>query len=600
MEPGKGLFEDRPDIHESRLWQTENILSSLRSSLNSRSVFRRSYHDNLDEYVQFSDDGQQANSPKLFNPKIFSPTRSPLDWPLRQSPLPKTFNDPNSNLPLFDRSVQTWQASIGVIAAGVLTAAGCLAYSIYVYAAKPSEQIDHVNLGTTAREVLTLAVLFALTFMTDQLSYMHSTSLRWALYSEGRLHFNTNIRLLTRARSSWLHHWGTNALSLAILALGPAAAGQLFIQFWGAADATAPQAFAHESTAVNAAAVFALGVAQLGAAALAAAGLARAVPTWSANPLNTTLAALRARSARVPARCMLGVHEREAKGGACRPRARQRSAWSARAAVRRVTGAVWAFALLAAVPATAWGAVEGVQYGFASISLVDTPLGFFTTRFGAGSVAKYHTVVQAILALLFLFALQGLQTLALHSAELVANMSRDESVWRKAALPEFGNNRRRKEGAWYRTNPFLTAATSWHSGVLFFTKVVMHFLLSQTVALASLPVEDLNGSSGGSDTNDGPRSLAVVVRLPFAIAFGGTAIMFALFITYLAVRRPKGPQPAAYGHIQTLADLIDDWSTTGEGLFWGGKTTNYDGTRHAGTSAIPENLSKINMDSDYS
>jgi len=597
MEPGKGLFEDRPDIHESRLWQTENILSSLRSSLNSRSVFRRSYHDNLDEYVQFSDDGQQATSPKLFNPKIFSPTRSPLEWPLRQSPLPKTFNDPNSNLPLFDRSVQTRQASIAIVVAGVLTAAGCLAYSIYIYAAKPSAQIDHVNLGTAAREVLTLGVLFVLTFMTEQLSYMHSTSLRWALYSEGRLHYNTNIRLLTRTRSSWLHHWAVNAFSFMFLALGPAAAGQLFIQFWGAAD---PQAFAYESTAVNAAALFALGVALLGTSALALACLVRAVPTWSANPLNTTLAALRARTGRVPARCMLAVHDRAAKSDARRPRAWQRGAWSARSAVRVVTAAVWGFALLASVPVAAWGAVEGVQYGFSGISLVNTPLGFFTSKSGASSIATYHTVVQAILALLFLFALQVLQTLTLHSAELLAHMWRDESVWRKAALPEFGDNRRRKEGAWYRTNPFVTAATSWHSSILFFAKVVMHFLLSQTVALASLPVEDLNGSNSGSDTNDGLRSLAVVVRLPFAIAFGGTAIMFALFITYLAARRPKGPQPAAFGHIQTLADLIDDWSTTGEGLFWGGKTTNYDGTRHAGTSAIPENLSKINMDSVYS
>ncbi|KAK3174149.1 hypothetical protein OEA41_001393 [Lepraria neglecta] len=43
--------------------------------------------------------------------------------------------------------------------------------------------------------------------------------------------------------------------------------------------------------------------------------------------------------------------------------------------------------------------------------------------------------------------------------------------------------------------------------------------------------------------------------------------------------------PAAWGHLQTLADLIDDWGDGQvEKLYWGDKGQNSDGTRHAGTS----------------
>jgi hypothetical protein len=44
--------------------------------------------------------------------------------------------------------------------------------------------------------------------------------------------------------------------------------------------------------------------------------------------------------------------------------------------------------------------------------------------------------------------------------------------------------------------------------------------------------------------------------------------VFALVSTFVARRRPHGPQPAAYGHLQTLANLVDEWSPT---MWWGHK-----------------------------
>lgn len=61
--------------------------------------------------------------------------------------------------------------------------------------------------------------------------------------------------------------------------------------------------------------------------------------------------------------------------------------------------------------------------------------------------------------------------------------------------------------------------------------------------------------------------------------------LLAHFGSRLANDRPKGPQPATYGHIQTLADLIDDWSET---IYWGDKgvISGLD-IRHAGTLHRP-------------
>jgi hypothetical protein len=63
------------------------------------------------------------------------------------------------------------------------------------------------------------------------MGFIHSTSLRWALYREARLEFNTNIRLFTSARSSALNRWYTNAIWTACLILCYASTSQVFL--WG-------------------------------------------------------------------------------------------------------------------------------------------------------------------------------------------------------------------------------------------------------------------------------------------------------------------------------------------------------------------------------
>ncbi len=73
-----------------------------------------------------------------------------------------------------------------------------------------------------------------------------------------------------------------------------------------------------------------------------------------------------------------------------------------------------------------------------------------------------------------------------------------------------------------------------------------------------------------------------------------SALAFASFVTFLAAGKPKGPQPATWGHIQTLADLIDNWEIDEKGQFyWGGNGETEPGVRHTGMSAKKEELGEL-------
>lgn len=73
---------------------------------------------------------------------------------------------------------------------------------------------------------------------------------------------------------------------------------------------------------------------------------------------------------------------------------------------------------------------------------------------------------------------------------------------------------------------------------------------------------------------------------PVQIVYLGLLVgCLATFITYLAFKKPKGPQPPTYGHIQTLLDLIDEIPTVEGSVFWGHKSIDKDTEMaHAGVS----------------
>ena len=95
--------------------------------------------------------------------------------------------------------------------------------------------------------------------------------------------------------------------------------------------------------------------------------------------------------------------------------------------------------------------------------------------------------------------------------------------------------------------------------------------------------------------------LSINFNAPPLFALAGMAIILYTFIYFLVKRQPRGPQPATYGHLQTLVDLTDDRGTGHEGtLWWGDRGVGAHGFRKAGTAVKPKLLGPILMDEVYS
>ncbi len=168
---------------------------------------------------------------------------------------------------------------------------------------------------------------------------------------------------------------------------------------------------------------------------------------------------------------------------------------------------------------------------------------------------------------------QSFVALALHCAELITTLSRDEETWRKTCT----TSRRH----YSHPNALFRAALSWEAVVLFVLKIVLHWLIS----------------TGFKYQYD----WGIFMQPPALLYLSIGATVLAVFATYISFRRRKGEQPVAFGHLQTLVDLVDEWHST---MYWGDKGPNrlherglHEEVRHAGTSSEP--LGGIRKDSLY-
>jgi len=524
-----------------------------------------------------------------------------------------TRNDMVSLLPKIEKSLNSKRACIFALVLGFPISIACFASATLIrhhhrLGAMP------LDLSTTSTEILALVVNVILTLLMDGLAYIHATSLRWALYGERRLEFNTNIRLLRSSRQSLPNKWYSNAISLLCLILCYAGTSTLFIATTSTGDF---QKCAVRCTNLNAMAIYALGFGLLGQSVIGAWSMIykpSRILTWSSNPMNTTLAALHDSTNHQPRRCMLSVQQSTLQSGPVFPKRVQSSAASLGRSVRALLILTWVIALLAVIWTFTivfvtwnqlrvnqgdwsdhwrfslnWNLVYVYQGdgrgGIRNESRNDVALFMTPSYNNAGPY--YPLLTQYILAILFICGIQGVQTIGTHCVELLVNMSRDEDIWRRANTYTAASQRAFNSGAQVTSNPFFSALTSWQNVIYFIMKAVLHWLFGQGV----IPLLDI-GQYVPSISFD-----MVYGRL-FVYAIAATA--FACFATYLAYHKPSGCQPAAWGHIQTLANLVDDWNMDSSGrLWWGDKGCTSDGFRHAGTSNGPLSLGKIRMDSMY-
>ncbi|KAG1801191.1 uncharacterized protein BJ212DRAFT_1591432 [Suillus subaureus] len=410
-------------------------------------------------------------------------------------------------------------------------------------------------------DILALALNLIVTSCTESTGLIHGISLRSALASESRLHFNTNLRLLTAARG-WYSPNGTlfNGISAVLLIISYSSASLVVCL---------DVSFTYDVLAIAGTPLFVLGFALLLQVIIALSAM-RAVKilTWSSSPFDLT-AALVHHTQLTPAtlRCMHCVSDLDTDGGPAKPSEIQPSAWHAHPSIRKVVISLWVIVAACA----GWAAlVTYISHNHSkdtSIPMTTKTWSFLPNQSSSYILYFMPGVNLEVWILLFvnIAVIQGPLTLGLHCSELIANVIRDERQWRCATG---------RKGLRTMMNPVKTIFTRPICLILFLAKPFLHWMFGLSFQIYN-------------DIFDGAPPRLSIWNLCIAL------FIFASFFTFVARGRPCGPQPAAYGHLQTLANLVDEWSPV---MWWGHKE---DGIPycHAGTSDHP--LPDVKMDCVY-
>lgn len=250
-----------------------------------------------------------------------------------------------ASVPQDNPAASTRTKCIVAVVVSVLIALGCIGYGAFIAHRNPiSYTISYKMKSPTAFEAIGVFINVIITFCIDSMMYIHSVSLRWALYHEQRLEFNTNFRLFKSSRKNGPSAWYANAVALVLLISTYGASSIIFIS-----DSVHNKSIPDEQhsfpdmpavyqsekdrpwKAVNGAALITLGISLIGQALVAlwclkALGSAH-ILSWSSNPLNTTLTVIRkGYLTRREGQCMVSIHD---VGDSCRepmkPARRQRS-----------------------------------------------------------------------------------------------------------------------------------------------------------------------------------------------------------------------------------------------------------------------------------
>ncbi|KAK3320669.1 hypothetical protein B0T19DRAFT_444497 [Cercophora scortea] len=432
----------------------------------------------------------------------------------------------------------------------------------------------------TWREVLPLGLNVVVTLLNDSMGYIHSCSLRWALQREGKLEFNSNLRLLTASKTSKPNGMIANATYLVGIVLAYGSTSLIFLSL----NPDLAELLNHEYESsditgvhINAVALLTLGAGLFFQAIITNWALvATVIPTWSSNPLDVVWACTHDTNIGNqvlprPGRCMMSVHQAREVAKPCRPRPRQRpmiTAHKYRVAwilvllwCSSILGAVWGGAIYAYITKGHRNGVLGRSWSFLPVftGITDSTCSVSqctdgTSVLNVGWSAAKNGAAGTVGAVFMVTAFQSVVTLSLHCAELIVNLSRDEVIYR--GLIHYRGTNGHYNSVW-------AAFTSWQTILLFALKAGVHWVFGLAINLQF--------------------ELGVNMYPPQIFYFAGFALVTAVFGLYLSLRRPKGYLPAAYGHIRTIADIIDEWADSGS-MFWGEKrpgnpvTPGYTGT----------------------
>ncbi|KAG1858261.1 hypothetical protein C8R48DRAFT_267340 [Suillus tomentosus] len=392
-------------------------------------------------------------------------------------------------------------------------------------------------------EILILILDLIVMLCTESTGFVHGISLRSTLASESRLRFNTNLRLLTAARG-WHNPNGAllNGISVVLLIISYSSPSLIVC----VDDRSMPE---YAGVGIAGFPILILGVALLLQVIIALSAM-RAVKilTWSSSPFDLT-AALVHHTQLTPAtfRCMRCVSELQTYVGPAKPSETQPSAWQAHPSIRKVVIFLWVSVAACAGWATVVMYIWDHSYATSPFTLQTWS---FLQNF-MGNYITYHMPGVNLKGWILLFVniavVQGPLTLGLHCSELIVNVIRDERQWRCATG---------RKGLRVAANPLKPIFTHPICLILFIAKPFLHWMFGLSFSLDLLVSDE--------------KTIFVSVYM-FTSQIWNLCIalfIFTSFFTFVALRRPCGPQPAAYGHLQTLANLVDEWSPV---MWWGHK-----------------------------
>ena len=484
--------------------------------------------------------------------------------------------------PHFNRSSVTRKLSITGLALSWCVAIACIACG-FVGQHKTWSIILCWRAGP---ELIVLAQNIIITLCNESMGYVHSVSLRWALQRNGKLDFNSNLRLFPASSGFGPNAWYSNLIMTCAIVTSYGASSLTLLLF-SSGDCGA--------YVVLGKSFIILGFALATQASFATWSLTyqRQWPTWSSDVMDVAAACVQdlphALVSR-PGRTMMSVTLANQPSVATAPCLRQTCAFRSSRQVQCVTyllwgavalSCVWWISLLVYISQSPYSSVLHMPKCWNLLPWLPCGGSVFISllRWGGGNGYKDGAnIAPDDFAWVFALCcfLQLVITMALHLAELHINCSRDESTWRQASTPE---------GLRRTSNALVAFLSSYQALILFCLKPFAHWIYSLTYF-----IDIYNGFD---------------IYTPQVIYLSIVLLILATFSSSLVLWRHKGPQPATFGHLRTLVDLIDEWPKKDDSLFWGDRGSvngarlgsNMEDIRHAGTHWQP--LGPIRMDKLY-
>lgn len=231
--------------------------------------------------------------------------------------------------PVYDKALLTRHFCIFGLFFSALTGT-----SFIVVGALVKGSSSPLNISSNATKAVSLAINLLILVCTEPMGFIHSTSLKWALFREQTLEFNANLRLLTFSKTSAPNGVVANILYLFSLATCYAASPLVLVSRDEAYEELV-------SYSISKTGPICLGISLLIQCVICIWCLASLdIPTWNSSPIVTLAVSLERGALRSESRCMVSVHDRQLIDGPRKPSPVQGTLYQAHSSARLVLAGV--------------------------------------------------------------------------------------------------------------------------------------------------------------------------------------------------------------------------------------------------------------------